>query len=65
MTLDAPEWLKVKIAAVAGIGAPMLASLAEKVGPVLDVAIKCGQVGVAVVTILYIFAKWRKIRDSK
>lgn len=65
MTLEAPEWVKVKLAAIAGIGTPILASLAEHVGPILDVAIKCGQVGVAAVTILYIFAKWRKVKNSK
>lgn len=60
-----PDWVKVKFAAIAGISAPWVVSLSDKVGPVLDVAIKCGQVGVAIVTILYIFAKWRKVKQSK
>lgn len=55
-----PEWAKVKIAALTGLGVPLV--FVEHVGPVLDVLIKCGQFGVAVVTILYIFAKWRKAR---
>jgi hypothetical protein len=60
-----PEWVKVKCAAVVGIASPWLAEILAKAGPVLDVAIKLGQVGVAAVTILYIWAKWRNARKSK
>jgi hypothetical protein len=60
-----PEWVKVKCAAVIGVASPWLAELLTKAGPVLDVAIKLGQVGVAVVTMLYIWAKWRNARKSK
>lgn len=55
-----PEWAKVKIAALTGVGVPFI--FVEHVGPVLDVLIKFGQFGVAVVTILYIYAKWRNAR---
>lgn len=57
--------MKVKLAAVIGIGSPWLADLLLKLGPALDFAIKLGQVGVAVVTILYIWRKWRKLKNSK
>jgi len=59
------DWLKVKLAAVLGIGSPWLLSLVDKFGPVLDVIIKLGQVGVAAITIIYIFTKWRKLRKKK
>lgn len=59
-----PEWAKVKIAAVIGVTVPWLTSLFETAGPVLDLVIKLGQVGVAVATILYILAKWRKVRKN-
>lgn len=60
-----PDWVKVKFAAIVGISAPWVMHLAEKISPILDILIKVGQVGVAVVTILYIFAKWRKVKNSK
>ena len=66
MTVEnVPDWVKVKVAAVVGIGSPWLAALLVKLGPVLELAIKFGQVGVAVVTILYIFSKWKKVKRSK
>jgi hypothetical protein len=60
-----PEWAKVKLAAVVGIASPWLAELLTKAGPVLDVVIKLGQIGVAAVTVLYIWTKWRNARKSK
>ena len=66
MTLNMlPEWVKVKVAAVAGITTTALPSFLEHVSPVLDVLIKVGQVGVAVVTIGYIYTKWRNARRKK
>ena len=59
-----PEWVKVKVAAVIGVTVPWLTGIFEKAGPVLDLVIKLGQVGVAVATILYILAKWRKVRKD-
>lgn len=64
-TNQVPEWVKVKVAAVIGVTVPWLAELFDKVGPLLDGLIKVGQLGVAVVTILYIWAKWRKTRKSE
>lgn len=65
MLNEAPEWVKVKCAAVIGVASPWLTDLLTKSGPVLDAAIKLGQVGVAAVTILYIWAKWRRARKSE
>jgi hypothetical protein len=59
------DWIKVKVAAAVGIGSPWLLSLIERAGPALDVIIKLGQAGVATVTILYIYRKWKKLKDSK
>ena len=64
--LSLPEWAKVKIAAVAGIGTPILGSLVEHAGPIVELCIKLGQFGVTVATFLYIFVKWRNARrDGK
>lgn len=60
-----PEWFKVKIAAVAGITTTAIPSFLDHVSPVLDVLIKLGQVGVAAVTIGYIYTKWRNARRKK
>ena len=60
-----PDWVKVKIAAVFGVGAPWAASLLDHFGPVLDVLIKAGQAGVVLFTVLYTYTKWRKLRAKK
>lgn len=65
MMHEVPEWLKVKVAAVTGVTVPWALEIFAKAGPVLDVLIKLGQFGVAAVTILYIWSKWRKVRSSK
>ena len=68
MTLNSeilPEWVKVKFAAVAGITTTALPSFFDHVSPILDVLIKVGQVGVAAVTIGYIYTKWRNARRKK
>jgi hypothetical protein len=64
MTTETMDWMKVKLAAVVGIGSPWLTGLLLKFGPALDFFIKLGQVGVALVTILYIWRKWRKLKDK-
>ena len=60
-----PDWVKVKFAAVTGLTTTALPTFMEKVSPVLDVLIKAGQVGVAAVTIGYIYTKWRNARRKK
>lgn len=37
----------------------------DNLGEALDLVIKLGQIGVAIVTILYIYSKWKAIRASK
>lgn len=59
------DWLKVKIAAVLGMVSTSMPSVLEQVGPLLDIVIKLGQIGVAAVTIGYIYTKWRKARSKK
>jgi hypothetical protein len=59
------DWVKVKLAALVGIGSPWMLAWIENVGPVLDLLIKLGQAGVATVTICYIYRKWQKLKDSK
>jgi len=61
--MSIPDWLKVKTAALLGIGTSTV-HLDGLVGW-LDLAIKFGQLGVAAVTILYIAAKWREIRNKR
>ncbi len=60
-----PDWIKVNSAAVAGLVITSSSTVFEKLGPVLDVLIKVGQVGVAAVTIGYIYTKWRNARNKK
>jgi len=65
MTSETTDWMKVKLAAVIGIGSPWLAELLLRLGPVLDFFIKLGQIGVAIVTIIYIWRKISKLKNSK
>jgi glutamate mutase epsilon subunit len=60
-----PEWVKVKVAAVAGLTGTTLPTFIDHVSPILDILIKVGQVGVAAVTIGYIYTKWRNARRKK
>lgn len=62
---DVPDWVKVKVAAVTGVGVPWLTELLVRAEPFVDFFIKLGQLGVAVATIVYIVAKWRKVRKEK
>lgn len=62
-TENIPEWVKVKLAAVSGLGASAIP--ADKLGELLDIIIKLGQVGVLVATILYTVAKWRAARAKR
>lgn len=60
-----PEWLKVKFAAVTGLATTTLPTFLDHVSPILDILIKAGQIGVAAVTIGYIYTKWRNARRKK
>jgi hypothetical protein len=59
------DWVKVQAAAALGVGTPWAVALVDKFGPVLDTLIKAGQIGVACVTILFIYQKWRNARNRK
>lgn len=50
----------------AGAGGLLATSFGwENASAILDVFLRVGQIGVAVVTILYIYSKWKATRASK
>lgn len=55
---------RVAVAAIFGTGSPATNWFLD-LGPVLDVLLTAGQVGVAVVTTLYIVRKWRALKSKK
>lgn len=57
--------IKVYAAAILGIGTPGVSGFFQSMGPWLEALVRLGQVGVAVVTILYILRKWKNLRKSK
>lgn len=56
--------VRVAIAAVFGAGSPAT-NWFLNLGPVLDIVLTIGQVGVAIVTMLYIVRKWRALKSKK
>lgn len=52
------ENLKVGVAAVLGVGSPAANLVLDNLEPVLKLLLLAGQLGVAVVTILFIHRKW-------
>lgn len=56
--------VRVAVAAVFGAGSPAT-NWFLNLGPVLDILLTIGQVGVAVVTMLYILRKWRDLKSKK
>jgi hypothetical protein len=55
---------RVAIAALFGAGSPVVTWFVS-LGPLLDVLLTAGQISVAVVTVLYIYRKWRNARNKK
>jgi hypothetical protein len=55
---------KVYLASLFGFGAPSMNMFLDHAEPILKDLVLLGQFGVAVVTILYVFSKWKKIRGS-
>lgn len=53
---------KVYSAAFLGMVTSLTSSFVDKIEPWLNLLIHLGQIGVAVVTILYIYSKWKKNR---
>lgn len=54
--------LKVTAAAVVGSAAPASSWFFEVATPWLGTLLTLGQIGVAVITILYIYRKWRSLK---
>lgn len=54
------ENLQVSVAAAFGIGSPGLNLVLNAVEPALRAGLLIGQLGVAIVTILYIYRKWKQ-----
>lgn len=50
---------KVTFASILGLGAPSVNWVVEAGEPLLKLLVLAGQLGVAIVTILYIFRKWK------
>ena len=56
---------KVYSAAIFGFSIPGMNLFVHNLEPVLNALVLLGQIGVAVVTILYIYSKWKKLRKEK
>lgn len=56
--------LKIYAASALGVGAPAANWFLDFVEPLLRVLVLGGQLGVAVVTILYIYSKWKKLHKK-
>lgn len=54
------EHAQVSFAALLGVGSPGLNFVLDVVEPILRIGLFMGQLGVAIVTILYIFRKWKQ-----
>lgn len=52
-------------AGVVGLFATVAGGWVDNLGSLLDVFVRLGQIGVAVVTILYIYSKWKAARAPK
>lgn len=55
------ENLPVYLAAAVGLGPPGLNSVLDIVNPVLQALFTVGQLGVAIITIIYIYSKWKTV----
>ncbi len=56
----------VTFAAAAGMGTPdALTFVTDKLSSVVELFVRLGQLGVAIMTILYIYRKWKSAADKK
>jgi|GEM_PF-4980608 len=55
--------IKVYSAATVGFGLPSINSLLQNWEPILKDLVLLGQFGVAVVTILYVYSKWKNNKE--
>jgi uncharacterized membrane protein YqgA involved in biofilm formation len=60
MSSSLKEHIQVSLAAIFGIGSPGINHVLEVAEPIIQVALTVGQLGVAIVTILYIYRKWKQ-----
>lgn len=58
--MNIKEHLQVSFAATLGLGSPGLNWVLDIVNPVLQALFTLGQLGVAIITILYIYRKWKQ-----
>jgi len=56
--------LKVYSASLVGTGAPVVNLIFDNLEPLLKALVLMGQAGVAFVTILYIYSKWKNSRKG-
>lgn len=57
---------KVTFAALTGLGGPdAVSAFFNSIGPILEGLVRLGQVGVAIVTILYIYRRWKNSKNEK
>lgn len=59
------DW-KLTLAAATGLGGPdAVSAFFNSIGPLLEGLVRLGQIGVAVVTILYIYRRWKNSKNEK
>ena len=56
------ENFKVGFASVLGLGAPISNVFIENAEPIMRLLLSAGQIGVAVISILFIYRKWRGLK---
>lgn len=65
MIIDRIRDAKVYAAATFGFGFPGLNVFLENIEPLLKALVLLGQIGVAAVTVVYIYSKWKSHRNEK
>jgi len=58
------DHLQVTLAALLGVGSPGLSGVLAVSEPYLQASLVVGQIGVAIVTILYIYRKWEQVEKT-
>lgn len=57
--------LKVSMTSIAALGGPDALDFFVRLGPALDSFVRLGQIAVAIVTVLYIFQKFKNARAAR
>lgn len=63
--LEMIKEVKVYAAAFFGFGFPGLNVFLQNIEPLLKALVLIGQIGVAAVTVVYIYSKWKSHRNEK